>query len=99
MKIIKKLAEMIEEELEDAEKYAKCSLKHRDDDPELSHVFHELATEEMRHADMLHGEVVKLIEKHKREHGDPPAAMLAVWEYVHERNIEKAHAVKILLEK
>ena len=99
MKIIKKLAEMIEEELEDAEKYAKCSLKHRDDDPELSHVFHELATEEMRHADMLHGEVVKLIEKHKHEHGDPPAAMLAVWEYVHERNIEKAHAVGILLGK
>ena len=97
MKIIKMLAEMIEEELEDAEKYAKCALKNKDDHPTLSKTFHELAEQEMTHADMLHGEATGLIIEHRREHGDPPDAMLAVWEYMHERHIEKANAVRMLL--
>lgn len=96
MKIIKKIVKMIDEELGDAKKYAECALKEKDGNPALANLFYTLSLEEMKHMNMLHGEVVKLIEAHKREKGEPPAAMLAVWEYKHEEHIEAAEEVSVL---
>ena len=96
MQIIKKISEMIEEELEGAEHYAKMALKHKHDMPELAKVLYDISTDEMRHVHLLHGEVVALIEKHKREHGEAPAAMVAVWDYLHERHIEESSEIKML---
>jgi hypothetical protein len=96
MKIIKKIAEYIEDELDGAEKYIKCAIMHKTDNPQLSRVFYEISMQEMHHVDMLHGEIVKMIEQHRREKGEPPAVMLAVWEYAHERHIEEAKEIKLL---
>ena len=96
MRIIKKIAEDIEEELEGAEKYIKCALHHKADNPQLAKVFYEISTQEMHHVELLHAEVVKLIEAHKRESGDPPAAMIAVWDYLHEKHIEHSKEIKIM---
>ena len=96
MKMIKKLVEMIEEELEDARNYAKCALKHKEENISMANTFYELSLDEMRHADMLHGEAIKLIEAHRRDYGEPPAAMLAVWEWEHEKYIERANEAKML---
>ena len=94
MKIIQKLSDMIEEEICDAEKYAECALKEKDYYPELADVFYKLANEEMDHMARLHQQVTVLIEDYRKTNGDPPEAMLMLYEIMHKKHIEQAAAVK-----
>ena len=96
MELIKKLFEMIEEEIEGAEEYAKCALKYKESNQELAQTFYTMSAEEMQHVDKLHKQVVRIIEMYRKEHGDPPAAMQAVYDYVHERQIERANKVTMM---
>ena len=97
MKMIKKLAEMIEDELDGAEEYVEEAIHHKEDFPEVAQTFLELAHTELGHVDILHNQVVRLIEQHRKEHGDPPAAMLAVWDYAHEKHMAKYREIKALM--
>lgn len=96
MRIIEKLVDHINEELEGAETYAKCALKYKDDHPHLAKVFYDMSNDEMRHVHLLHEEVVALIEEHKRTKGEPPIAMMAVWDYMHRQHIDEANEIKML---
>ena len=77
MKIIEKLCEYIEEEINDAAKYIKHALKIRDEYPDAAEMMNLLSAEEMKHMQMLHNQVVKIIENYKKMVGEPPADMLA----------------------
>lgn len=55
-----------------------------------------MSLEEMKHMNMIHAEIVKVIEAYKREKGKLPAEMLAVWEYKHEEHIEAAEKVAVM---
>jgi rubrerythrin len=94
MKMIKMLSEMIEEELEDAENYVRHALMTKERDASLAKTFFELSQQEMEHVNKLHTEVARLIEAYRKEHGEPPAAMLAVYDYLHEKHIQKAGEIK-----
>lgn len=88
MKIIKELEELIEEEIHDVKKYAKLAAEVKAEHPGLAQVFYNLSTQEDTHQAALHDEVVKIIEMHRRTHGEPPAAMMAVYDYVHKKHID-----------
>lgn len=96
MKIIKCLNEYILEEIDDAEKYIKKALEIREEHPEIAELFNMLSGEEMKHMQMLHNMVVKVIENYRKTEGEPPAPMQAVYDYLHQKAIEEAKEVKVL---
>jgi len=93
MEIIKKIASNIDEELEDAQKYIDCAIKEKEKHPTLAELYYKLSTEEMKHADMLHDEVVRIIGEYKKSNEVPPA-MQAIYDYIHEREMEWASKIK-----
>ena len=94
MKIIEKLSSMIDEEIDDAMKYIKCALMHKEDNPSLADTFARLADEEMKHMMILHEQVVAIISDYKRKNGDPPETMKVVYDILHKRHIDKAAETK-----
>lgn len=97
MKIIEKLSDMIEEEIGDAGKYAKCAVYYKENDPDLADMFYKLANAEMEHMSMLHEQVVRKIENYRKEKGDPPQHMLMLYDILHKKHIESAAEVKGML--
>jgi ferritin len=98
MEVIKYLSHQIHEEIEDAEKYTEAAIKYKESFPEISQVLFNLGNEEMGHMDKLHTAVSRFIAEHRAKHGEPPAAMLAVYDYLHEEAIKNARNVRILQE-
>ena len=98
MLLIKKLEDEIGEELHDAKKYIKCALKYKEEHKDLADLYYWLSQEEMGHADKLHKMVVSEIEAYRKKEGEPPAEMLAIYNYLHEKEIDKAKDVKKMWE-
>ena len=46
---------------------------------------------------MLHGIAVKIIDRHKKEGKEVPVAIQAIWYYEHEKMIDNAKEVKMLI--
>ena len=96
MQIIKKLSKMIGEELDDAEKYARCALNHKDEDTSLAELFYSLSLEEMKHMEMLHKAVVRMIEEVRQSGRTVPEGMQEMYDYIHEQHIDHAKEVRML---
>ena len=89
MKIIKELEEKISDEIHDIKSYAKMAAAVKAEHPSLAQALYTISTQEDTHQAMLHTEVVKLIEEHRRTKGAPPPEMLAIYDFLHKQHIEK----------
>ena len=96
MKLIETLSNKIEEEICDAKSYIEMAVKYKEEYPELSRTLYNISLQEMEHMKLLHNEVTEIIKKWRDKNGEPPADMMAVYDYLHKKQIEKALEVKTM---
>ena len=64
--------------------------------PEVSKVLIAISENEMSNVNSLHAAVAKVITDYRKETGDPPAPMMAVYDYLHKKHINNAARVKAM---
>ena len=96
MKQIQMLTEQIAEEIGDAKKYAAMAVNLKESDPDLAKMYFSLSQQELEHMQILHRAVTEMIQRFRDVSGEPPAEMLAVYNYLHDRQIRNATEVKNL---
>ena len=96
MKLIEQLSDYISEEISDARKYAKLARQYREERPALAKCFYDLSMQEMDHMAALHRQVVEIINEYRRNTGEPPADMLAVYDYLHKKQMDRSEEVRLI---
>lgn len=96
MKIIKELICQIHDEIKGAKEYIEDALKYRDEDRSLADMYNNLSMQESSHIDMLHNSVVKIIDNYRKEQGEVPEALEAVYNWEHEKLINEVKEIKLL---
>lgn len=98
MKLVKDIVEQIDEELDGAKMYIKSASKYKTEYPVVANMYYEMSLTEMTHVDKLHGAVVSLINEMKAKGVEVDPKMMAIYEYEHERAIDKATKIKVMQE-
>lgn len=98
MKIIKCLCEDIEATLDAAEEDIKKAMMYKEEYPVASRAFYTKSVALMDTIKLAHDAVVALIDGVRKEKGEPPAPMMAIYDYMHERQINKSAAIRALQE-
>lgn len=96
MKIIKKIFEKIEKELDCSEDYIRIALDCKDDFPQASQILYGLSLNNLDRLEKLHTQIVAIIKKYRQTKGEPPQSMMAVYKFLHERQIDKTLKIKKL---
>ena len=96
MEVIKCLSEDIEQTLEMAEENVKKAIKYKENYPIAAKAFYNKSVSLMESIKGMHDGIVILIKNYQEEKGEPPAPMLAIYNYLHERNINNAAIIKNL---
>ena len=96
MKVIKCLSEDIEATMDMTENNIKKAIMYKNDFPIAAKSFYTKSVTLMDSLKGQHDAVVALIENYRKEAGEPPAPMMAIYNYMHERHINKAAAIKNL---
>ena len=96
MKVIQILSDKISEEIADAKSYVDMAIEYREEYPDLARTVYTISLEEMDHMSRLHSAVAQIIEDYRKTNGEPLAPMMAVYDYLHKKQIDNAAHVKML---
>lgn len=98
MRLIAQIAKEMRDEVTGAEHYAKRATQYKSEDRSLADSYYNMAMQELDHVNYLHAQVVRMIQAYKSEHGEPPEAMMMVWNWEHDDIVDKVSRVKVLLD-
>lgn len=100
MQKIQKIIKNIKKELKGAEAYTSLAVEEKavTGDMDIVNAYLRMAQNELDNADFLHSIVVKVIDKHRAEKGEPPEVMKQIWAYEHQEYVDWAAEIKSKLE-
>ena len=97
MKMIKKLVDCLDEELDGAQMYAEKFVEYKaNDNSKWSGRFKAMAEDELRHSTQIHELIVEEIEKLRKVY-QPSQEMLDKWDKAHIEYVDKAAWIKQML--
>lgn len=97
MKIIKKMVDRIDDEIESAQNYAEKYLELKAADDPDSSKYKDMANDEIRHATFIHDIAVKKIDLLRNVY-TPPFNMEKKWEESHKLYVERVAWIKQMLQ-
>ena len=99
MKILKDMIEKAHDTMEEVEWYGEKALYYKSEHKSIADTYNKIAEMHITIYDMLHKEMVALIDEYKRMGHTPPPEMLAIWNYEHEKLIKEFAEAKIMVEE
>lgn len=99
MKILKDLIEKADDTLEEIFFYAEKAHHLRAEHKELADTYIKIAEMHIGIYNMLHERMVALIAEYRKSGDNPPASMLEIWNYEHEKLVKEFSEAKFLVEE
>jgi hypothetical protein len=97
MRSIKKFVDAIDEELEGAKEYAEKFVEHKaQNDMQTAQEYYEMANDELRHANIIHGFAVAKINEIGKVF-TAPVEMEEAWKKSHKEYVERVAWIKQML--
>ena len=98
MKILTNLIDRAEATMEEVEWYAEKAHHLKQEHRSLADTYIKIAEMHVTIYDMLHSQMINVIEAYKKEGHTPPVEMLAVWEYEHNKLTKHFSELKYMIE-
>jgi hypothetical protein len=99
MRILTHLIDKAHDTLDEIEFYGEKALHYKAEHRSLADAFNKIADMHITIYDMLHKEIVALIDEKKRSGDNPPPEMVAIWEYEHGKLIKEFAEAKLKVEE
>ena len=99
MKILTHMIDKAHDTMEEVEWYAEKALHYKTDHKSVADVYNKIADMHITIYDMLHKEMVNLIDEHKRMGHTPPPEMLAIWDYEHQKLVKEFAEAKTMVDE
>lgn len=98
MKVIKDISYTIDKILDYAEENIRLAVQYKEEDIETSKAYYVKSVEELNSIKIFHDRVVAIIKAYRAEKGEPPAPMMTLYNYEHERHLDKNNSIRRLQE-
>lgn len=99
MKILTHLIEKAHDTMDEIEWYGEKAMHYKIDHKSLADTYNKVAEMHITIYDLLHKEMVNLIEEHKRMGHTPPPEMLAIWDYEHQKLVKEFAEAKTIVDE
>ena len=94
MDVIKKLLDLINDELEDAMTYAEKAVKCKATHPEMAEMFFSLSLDELKHKNMLQNHLQKAVKDCAEKNPERAEAVNMLFDFEMERNINWENSIR-----
>ena len=94
MDTIKKLLDLIDDELEDAMTYAEKAVKCKATHPEMAEMFFSLSLDELKHKGMLQNHLQRAVKECAEKYPEKAEAVQTLYDFEMDRNISWENSIR-----